>query len=169
MGLVCLLVVAKDPAADLLFTTYLLHLDNLELVAAPLSHMLLTRPSISTFCSKPSLSLTRLSLPRAHTKSIRMASTDNAFAVQEAAKHATAQVEAAKRKAAFKAVEEHFKSDMQFVGIGSGSTIVYGVEAIKAHLEKYPPPPGHRNWFVPTGWNSRKVIEQFGKSGVNMP
>lgn len=71
-------------------------------------------------------------------------------------------IEAAKRKAAFKAVEDHFRSDMQFVGIGSGSTIVYGVEAIKAHLEKNPPPERHMNWFVPTGWNSRKVIEQAG-------
>ncbi|KAK3678052.1 ribose-5-phosphate isomerase rki1 [Recurvomyces mirabilis] len=71
-------------------------------------------------------------------------------------------IESAKRKAAFKAVEEHFNSSMRFVGIGSGSTIVYGVEAIKAHLEKNPPPPNHMNWFVPTGWNSRKVIEQAG-------
>ncbi|GAB7362685.1 hypothetical protein MBLNU230_g2994t1 [Neophaeotheca triangularis] len=71
-------------------------------------------------------------------------------------------VEAAKRKAAFRAVEEHFTSDMRFVGIGSGSTIVYGVEAIKAHLEANPPPQGHMNWFVPTGWNSRKVIEAAG-------
>ena len=72
------------------------------------------------------------------------------------------QIEAAKRKAAFQAVEEHFRSDMHFVGIGSGSTIVYGVEAIKAHLSKNPAPQGHMNWFVPTGWNSRKVIEQAG-------
>ncbi|KAK3697561.1 ribose-5-phosphate isomerase rki1 [Vermiconidia calcicola] len=71
-------------------------------------------------------------------------------------------IEAAKRKAAFQAVEDHFRSDMHFVGIGSGSTIVYGVEAIKIHLEKNPPPKGHMNWFVPTGWNSRKVIEQAG-------
>ena len=115
--------------------------------------MLLTRFANTTF---------RISTKGTFTIATRMASTDNAFAVQEASKHATAQVEAAKRKAAFKAVEEHFRSDMTFVGIGSGSTIVYGVEAIKAHLEKNPPPPGHRNWFVPTGWNSRKVIEQFG-------
>ncbi|KAK3627731.1 ribose-5-phosphate isomerase rki1 [Elasticomyces elasticus] len=71
-------------------------------------------------------------------------------------------IEAAKRKAAFKAVEEHFDSSMRFVGIGSGSTIVYGVEAIKTHLEKNPPADKHMNWFVPTGWNSRKVIEQAG-------
>ena len=73
-----------------------------------------------------------------------------------------AMVEAAKRKAAFRAVEDHFRSDMRFVGIGSGSTIVYGVEAIKAHLERDPPPAGHMNWFVPTGWNSKKVIERAG-------
>lgn len=71
-------------------------------------------------------------------------------------------IEAAKRKAAFRAVEDHFDSSMRFVGIGSGSTIVYGVEAIKAHLAAHPPPSGHMNWFVPTGWNSRKVIEQAG-------
>ena len=52
----------------------------------------------------------------------------------EVAAAAVAKVEAAKRKAAYKAVEEHFRSDMRFVGIGSGSTIVYGVEAIKDHL-----------------------------------
>ncbi|KAK1052812.1 ribose-5-phosphate isomerase rki1, partial [Friedmanniomyces endolithicus] len=71
-------------------------------------------------------------------------------------------IEAAKRKAAYRAVEEHFDSSMRFVGIGSGSTIVYGVEAIKEHLKKNPPPPNHMNWFVPTGWNSRKVIEEAG-------
>jgi len=71
-------------------------------------------------------------------------------------------IEAAKRKAAFRAVEDHFDSSMRFVGIGSGSTIVYGVEAIKAHLVAHPPPQNHMNWFVPTGWNSRKVIEQAG-------
>lgn len=71
-------------------------------------------------------------------------------------------IEAAKRKAAFAAVKDHFRSDMHFVGIGSGSTIVYGVEAIKQHLAENPPPAGHLNWFVPTGWNSKKVIEAAG-------
>ena len=71
-------------------------------------------------------------------------------------------IESAKRKAAFQAVSEHFRSDMAFVGIGSGSTIIYGVEAIKAHLASNPPPQGHMNWFVPTGWNSKKVIESAG-------
>lgn len=71
-------------------------------------------------------------------------------------------VETAKRKAAFQAVFEHFQSSYKFVGVGSGSTIVYGVEAIKYFMEQHPPPQGHQNWFVPTGWHSRKVIEQAG-------
>lgn len=71
-------------------------------------------------------------------------------------------IESAKRKAAFRAVEDHFDTSMRFIGIGSGSTIKYGVEAIKAKLEKSPPPDGTFIWFVPTGWNSRKVIEEFG-------
>lgn len=79
---------------------------------------------------------------------------------------ATALVESAKRKAAYAAVDEHFSSSMRFVGIGSGSTIVYGVEAIKAHLAAHPPPANHINWFVPTGWNSRKVIEKAGLTPI---
>jgi len=71
-------------------------------------------------------------------------------------------IESAKRKAAFRAVQDHFRSEYRFVGIGSGSTIVYGVEAIKHYLATNPPPKGHMNWFVPTGWNSRKVIEEAG-------
>lgn len=71
-------------------------------------------------------------------------------------------IESAKRKAAFRAVEEHFKSSYRYVGIGSGSTIIYGVEAIKAHLEKNPTPNGNPIYFVPTGFQSRKVIENAG-------
>jgi len=71
-------------------------------------------------------------------------------------------VESAKRKAAFRAVEEHFDSSFRFVGIGSGSTIVYGVEAIKAYLQKKPSPSGHNIFFVPTGYQSRRCIESAG-------
>ncbi|KAF7846316.1 hypothetical protein BT93_L4627 [Corymbia citriodora subsp. variegata] len=71
-------------------------------------------------------------------------------------------IEGAKRKAAFQAVEEHFSNDMQFVGIGSGSTIIYGVEAIKAYLTKNPPKNDRYIFFIPTGFQSRKVIEQAG-------
>lgn len=71
-------------------------------------------------------------------------------------------IESAKRKAAFHAIHAHFSSTHTFIGIGSGSTIVYGVEAIKHHLTLQPPASGRMLWFVPTGWNSRKVIESFG-------
>lgn len=71
-------------------------------------------------------------------------------------------IEQAKRKAAYRAVADHFNSDMQFVGIGSGSTIIYGVEAIKDCLAKNPPKNGRYIFFIPTGFQSRKVIEQAG-------
>lgn len=71
-------------------------------------------------------------------------------------------IEEAKRKAAYRAVADHFNPEMQFVGIGSGSTIIYGVEAIKDALAKNPPKDGRYIFFVPTGFQSRKVIEQAG-------
>jgi ribose 5-phosphate isomerase A len=41
-------------------------------------------------------------------------------------------VEASKRRAAYKAVEDHFNTSYRYIGIGSGSTVVYVVEAIAA-------------------------------------
>jgi hypothetical protein len=41
-------------------------------------------------------------------------------------------VEASKKRAAYKAVEDHFDTNYRYVGIGSGSTVVYVVEAIAA-------------------------------------
>jgi ribose 5-phosphate isomerase A len=41
-------------------------------------------------------------------------------------------VEASKRLAAYKAVEDHFDVNYKYIGIGSGSTVVYVVEAIAA-------------------------------------
>jgi len=47
----------------------------------------------------------------------------------------TSPVEEAKRRAAQRAVDEHFSPDFKYVGIGSGTTILYVVEAIKAACE----------------------------------
>ncbi|GAM90140.1 hypothetical protein ANO11243_081800 [Dothideomycetidae sp. 11243] len=69
-------------------------------------------------------------------------------------------IEAAKRKAAYRAVEEHFRTDSKYVGIGSGSTIMYGIEAIKEKLAK--DPPSHQILFIPTGFASRKAVEKAG-------
>ena len=67
-------------------------------------------------------------------------------------------IETAKRNAAALAVREHLPTDATLVGIGSGSTIVYVVEAIKSlnlpnidHIQ-----------FVPTGYQSRRVINGAG-------
>lgn len=45
-------------------------------------------------------------------------------------------VERAKRDAAYAAIDQHVQPDMQMVGIGSGSTIVYGVERIAAKTQE---------------------------------
>lgn len=70
-------------------------------------------------------------------------------------------IEASKRTAASQAVKENFPPDPQFVGIGSGTTIVYVVEAIKA-LDR----DLSRVRFVPTGSQSRQLIIDAGLNPV---
>jgi ribose 5-phosphate isomerase A len=70
-------------------------------------------------------------------------------------------VEAAKRAAAQTAVANHYPKDARWVGIGSGTTIVYVVEAIKnlgvdTSLTRY----------VPTGYQSRQLIINAGLTAV---
>ena len=62
-------------------------------------------------------------------------------------------IESAKRNAAQQAVKEHFDPTAKYIGIGSGSTIVYVVEAIKALND----PRIKDIDFVPTGYQSRQV------------
>lgn len=69
-------------------------------------------------------------------------------------------IEDAKKQAAIKAVEEHFDPNARYVGIGSGTTIVYVVEAIK---EKSNNPAIQ---FVPTGYQSRQVIVKAGLTPI---
>ncbi|KAI4165563.1 MAG: hypothetical protein LQ342_000976 [Letrouitia transgressa] len=69
-----------------------------------------------------------------------------------------ADVETAKRNAALRAVADHFNPSARYVGIGSGSTIVHVVEAIKAIDDDRIP----RINFVPTGYQSRQVIYNAG-------
>ncbi|KAK5082483.1 ribose-5-phosphate isomerase rki1 [Exophiala xenobiotica] len=67
------------------------------------------------------------------------------------------EIETAKRAAAQLAVKNHFPDDPRFVGIGSGTTIVYVVEAIKEL--------GHdlsRVGFVPTGYQSKQLVINAG-------
>src|SRR5690242_11051999 len=69
-------------------------------------------------------------------------------------------VEAAKRAAGQQAVADHFDPNASYVGIGSGTTIVYVVEAIKERSTN----PAVR--FVPTGYQSRQVIINAGLTPV---
>ncbi|KAL9109166.1 MAG: hypothetical protein Q9227_006091 [Pyrenula ochraceoflavens] len=66
-------------------------------------------------------------------------------------------VEQAKRNAAKAAVAECFPKDPRFVGIGSGTTIVYVVEAIKELGVDI-----SRVCFVPTGYQSRQLVINAG-------
>ncbi|RAL15769.1 ribose-5-phosphate isomerase RKI1 [Aspergillus homomorphus CBS 101889] len=71
-------------------------------------------------------------------------------------------IEAAKRAAGKAAVENHYPKDAKYVGIGSGSTIVYVVEAIKesgvdTSATKY----------VPTGFHSKQLILSAGLVAVD--
>jgi ribose 5-phosphate isomerase A len=72
-----------------------------------------------------------------------------------------ASVEASKQAAAKVAVENHYPTDAKWVGIGSGTTIVYVVDAIKAlgvdtTLTR----------FVPTGYQSKQLITKAGLTAV---
>jgi ribose 5-phosphate isomerase A len=69
-------------------------------------------------------------------------------------------IEAAKKAAAIQAVSDHFDPNATHVGIGSGTTIVYVVEAIKDASTN----PQIR--FVPTGYQSRQVIIHAGLTPI---
>ncbi|PGH08098.1 ribose 5-phosphate isomerase A [Helicocarpus griseus UAMH5409] len=66
-------------------------------------------------------------------------------------------VEDAKRNASTEAVAKHYPKNPKFVGIGSGTTIVYVVEAIKA-LGVDTSSTG----FVPTGYQSNQLVVNAG-------
>ena len=66
-------------------------------------------------------------------------------------------IEGAKKLAATKAVAENFHPEYRYIGIGSGTTIVYVVEAIK----DLGIPTNHMS-FVPTGYQSRQLIIKAG-------
>src|SRR5947207_2335496 len=62
-------------------------------------------------------------------------------------------IEEAKRNAAREAVANHYPPNAKFIGIGSGTTIVYVVEAIKAlGIDT------SFTSFVPTGYQSNQLI-----------
>ncbi|KAF2433284.1 ribose-5-phosphate isomerase [Tothia fuscella] len=77
-------------------------------------------------------------------------------------------IEEAKRLAGIKAVADHFDPSFSYVGIGSGTTIIYVVEALKDVLSRTPshtssnPTTKPAIQFIPTGYQSRQVIIKAG-------
>jgi len=69
--------------------------------------------------------------------------------------------EEAKRNAAREAVANHYPSNPRFIGIGSGTTIVYVVEAIKALGVDT-----SLTSFVPTGYQSNQLIVKAGLTPI---
>jgi ribose 5-phosphate isomerase A len=69
-------------------------------------------------------------------------------------------IEDAKKAAAAQAVKEHFDPAAKYVGIGSGTTILYVVDAIK-DVSTNP-----QIQFVPTGYQSRQVIIKAGLTPI---
>ncbi|KAI1756648.1 ribose 5-phosphate isomerase A [Xylaria castorea] len=74
-------------------------------------------------------------------------------------------VEAAKRAACQQAVKDNFSPSFKYVGIGSGSTIAYVVEAIAALGSEV---SAHMK-FVPTGAGSTKLIRDAGLTVLQVP
>jgi ribose 5-phosphate isomerase A len=73
-------------------------------------------------------------------------------------------VESAKKAAAYQAVEDHLSPSAKFVGIGSGSTVVYVVEAIASKGRDF---YGGMT-FIPTGSQSKGLIRQAGLTLCNL-
>ncbi|KAG5950829.1 hypothetical protein E4U53_004327 [Claviceps sorghi] len=67
-------------------------------------------------------------------------------------------VELAKKRAAYQAVDEHLLPSYRWVGIGSGSTVVYVVEAIRSKGPDF----YSAMTFVPTGSQSKGLIKAAG-------
>ncbi|GAA94907.1 uncharacterized protein L969DRAFT_105086 [Mixia osmundae IAM 14324] len=67
-------------------------------------------------------------------------------------------VEAAKRLAAYAAVDAHIKPHHRVIGIGSGSTVPYVVERILEQGSEI----NEDRWFIPTGFQSKQLIVQAG-------
>lgn len=72
--------------------------------------------------------------------------------------------DSAKRNAAIRAVADHFDPTAKYIGIGSGTTIVFVVEQI-AKLKISDPRIGHIA-FIPTGTQSRKVVRDNGLKDI---
>lgn len=123
------------------------------------SHSDSINPSLLPFSNKDKTGSNLSNFSRKYSAN-KMASTlANENATPHTHDHANlSPVEASKRRAAYKAVEDHFDPFYKYVGIGSGSTVVYVVEAIAAKGRDIT----SKMIFVPTGDQSRQLIIEAG-------
>lgn len=127
----------------------------------PLQTPLPSRPCVqSTTNSIFPYKTLRYSPPPSLRPNCRRRTFATTTALQQAANMAQSSVEAAKRAAAHQAVKDHFDPAATYVGIGSGTTIVYVVEAIKEHSTN------PNILFVPTGYQSRQLVINAGLTAI---
>lgn len=74
-------------------------------------------------------------------------------------------VESSKRAAAHQAVKDHLEPTFRNIGIGSGSTVIYVVEAIASLGEEVT----SKMRFYPTGEQSRQLIRAAGLNVSYIP
>lgn len=110
-----------------------------------------TGPSIHQAC-----------LPYTQSRHVRRLSRSRDMST--AASSAAALVESAKKSAAYQAVNDYLLPSYKYVGIGSGSTVVYVVEAIVSKGASF---YGHMT-FIPTGSQSKGLIRTAGLKLSNL-
>lgn len=88
--------------------------------------------------------------------SIRTMATTSSSALSAAEQNAL--IESSKRSAAYQAVKEHMDFSYRLIGIGSGSTVVFVVEALKALGKDVT----DKMSFFSTGDQSRELIKAAG-------
>jgi ribose 5-phosphate isomerase A len=86
------------------------------------------------------------------------------MATSTPASSAAALIESAKKAAAYQAVADHLPPTATYVGIGSGSTVVYVVEAIAAKGPSF----SANMTFIPTGSQSKGLIRAAGLRLCNL-
>lgn len=94
--------------------------------------------------------------PRASLTQPPTMSTTSGSALSEAEQNAL--IESSKRSAAYQAVKEHMDFSYRLIGIGSGSTVVFVVEALKALGKDIT----DKMAFFSTGDQSRELIKAAG-------
>lgn len=129
----------------------------------PLIRRLTTKKSVTNFKASARAGLlsqhkSRQSLPSALNYLSRlvmaMSTSESTLSVEEQA----ALVELSKKAAAFQAVKDHVEPTYRHIGIGSGSTVIYVVEAIGTLGADVT----SKMFFYPTGEQSRQLIIAAG-------